>query len=127
MRSPSGRLIGAVLELSKGHQLLLVSAYMSSGLDHHAPSSEQHDAARALYAELLGWTAGMQQDFFFFFFFFIFFFKWQKEICYMAMISHKTKLQRKLSKSLSHAASSGSMQSKFGMPKGATGQSPVLR
>ncbi len=56
-----GRLIGAVLELSKGHQLLLVSAYMPSGLDHHAPSSEQHDAARALYAELLGWAAGIQQ------------------------------------------------------------------
>jgi len=61
MRSQSGRLIGAVLELSKGHQLLLVSAYMPSGLDHQVPSSEQHDAARALYAELLGWTAGMQQ------------------------------------------------------------------
>jgi exonuclease III/ribonuclease HI len=61
MRSQSGRLIGAVLELSKGHQLLLVSAYMPSGLDHQAPSSEQHDAARALYAELLGWAAGMQQ------------------------------------------------------------------
>jgi hypothetical protein len=45
----------------------------------------------------------------------------------MAMIFHKTRLQQKLSKSLSHAASSGSMQSKFGMPKGATGQSPVLR
>jgi hypothetical protein len=35
----------------------------------------------------------------------------------MAMIFHKTKLQQKLSKSLSHAASSRSMQSKFGTPK----------
>ena len=61
MRSQSGRLIGAVLELSKGHSLLLVSAYMPSGLDHLAPNSPEHDSARALYAELLGWCAGMQQ------------------------------------------------------------------
>jgi ribonuclease HI len=50
-----------VLELAQGHQLLLVSAYMPSGLDHLAAASEEHDAARALYAELLGWSAGMQQ------------------------------------------------------------------
>ena len=61
MRSASGRLAGAVLELAHGHQLLLVSAYMPSGLDHLAAASEEHDAARALYAELLGWSAGMQQ------------------------------------------------------------------
>ena len=61
MRSQSGRLVGAVLELTQGHQLLLVSAYMPSGLDHLAPASPEHEAARALYAELLGWTAGMQQ------------------------------------------------------------------
>jgi hypothetical protein len=35
----------------------------------------------------------------------------------MALIFHKTKLQQKLSKSLSHAASSRSKQSKFGTPK----------
>ncbi len=61
MRSQTGRLIGAVLELTKGHQLLLVSAYMPSGLDHQAQSSSQHDVARALYAEILTWSAGMQQ------------------------------------------------------------------
>ena len=60
-RSTSGRLIGAVLELHKGHQLLIVSAYMPSGLDHCARDSEQHDTARSLYAELLKWTAGVQQ------------------------------------------------------------------
>ena len=61
MRSATGRLAGAVLELAQGHQLLLVSAYMPSGLDHLPAASEEHDAARALYAELLGWSAGMQQ------------------------------------------------------------------
>ena len=61
LRSPSGRLAGAVLELTHGHQLLLVSAYMPSGIDHQPPSSEAHHTARSLYAELLGWTAGMQQ------------------------------------------------------------------
>src|SRR5680860_691910 len=33
-RSVSGRLVGAVLELSPGRTVLLVSAYMPSGLDH---------------------------------------------------------------------------------------------
>ena len=61
LRSASGRLAGAVLELAPGHQLLLVSAYMPSGLDHLPAASEEHDSARALYAELLGWSAGMQQ------------------------------------------------------------------
>jgi exonuclease III len=61
MRSQTGRLIGAILELSKGHQLMLISAYMPSGLDYQASSSEPHEIARALYAELLAWSAGMQQ------------------------------------------------------------------
>ena len=47
-RSPTGRLIGAVLELTKGQRTLLVSAYMPSGLDHQPPSSPQHATAHAL-------------------------------------------------------------------------------
>ena len=60
-RSRTGRLIGAVLELRKGHQLLLVSAYMPTGLDHRAAASPQHELAHQLYAELLQWSVGMQQ------------------------------------------------------------------
>jgi exonuclease III len=60
-RSSSGRLLGAVLELSAGHQLLLVSAYMPTGLDHSSPASEPHALALQLYAELLQWSVGMQQ------------------------------------------------------------------
>jgi exonuclease III len=60
-RSSSGRLLGAVLELSAGHQLLLVSAYMPTGLDHTSPASEPHALAQQLYAELLQWSVGMQQ------------------------------------------------------------------
>jgi exonuclease III len=60
-RSSTGRLLGAVLELSRGHQLLLVSAYMPTGLDHSSPASESHALAHQLYAELLQWSVGMQQ------------------------------------------------------------------
>jgi exonuclease III len=60
-RSRSGRLMGAVLELRKGHQLLLVSAYMPSGLDHKAASSPEAEQAHRLYDEILQWSVGMQQ------------------------------------------------------------------
>ena len=61
LRSQCGRLAGAVLELTQGHQLLLVSAYMPTGIDHQPPTSKAHLTARRLYAELLSWSAGMQQ------------------------------------------------------------------
>jgi exonuclease III/ribonuclease HI len=60
-RSSTGRLIGAVLELSRGHSLLLVSAYMPTGLDHCSPHSEQHALAHQLYSELLRWSVGITQ------------------------------------------------------------------
>jgi exonuclease III len=60
-RSSTGRLIGAVLELSPGQCTLLVSAYMPSGLDHRNADSPQHELAHKLYAELLQWTVDMQQ------------------------------------------------------------------
>ena len=59
MRHASGRLMGAVLELSGGHRLLLVSAYMPSGLDHRPADSEEHELARKLYATILQWSAGL--------------------------------------------------------------------
>ena len=60
-RSKTGRLLGAILEPFKGHQLLIVSAYMPTGLDHQAAASPSTALAHELYAELLGWTNGMQQ------------------------------------------------------------------
>ena len=60
-RSKTKRLIGAVLELGPGHRLLLVSAYMPTGLDHSSPASESHALAHKLYDELLRWSVGMQQ------------------------------------------------------------------
>jgi exonuclease III len=60
-RSNTGRLVGAVLELVAGQQMLLVSAYMPSGLDHLAADSDKHQLARELYAEILAWSVGMQQ------------------------------------------------------------------
>ena len=60
-RSTTGRLIGAVIELTHGHQLLLVSAYMPSGLDHQAHHSPSHHTAHALYAEILKWSENIQQ------------------------------------------------------------------
>ena len=61
VRSPSGRLVGAILQLTQGHQLLLVSAYMPSGLDHLPPSSDEHATARSLYAQILKWSKDVQQ------------------------------------------------------------------
>jgi hypothetical protein len=50
-----------VLELSRGHRTLLVSAYMPSGLDHLASSSPLHSDADELYSTILKWAQGMQQ------------------------------------------------------------------
>ena len=61
LRSKCGRLVGAVLQLRQGHQLLLVSAYMPSGLDHLSALSEQHETAHALYREIDLWSKDMQQ------------------------------------------------------------------
>ena len=52
-RSDSGRLIGAVLELSPSQQTLVVSVYMPSGLDHRSARDEAVIEAQALYDELL--------------------------------------------------------------------------
>ena len=60
-RSSSGRLVGVVLELRKGHQTLVVSAYMPSGLDHRSHSDEDVKLAHELYRDLIAWTRDMQQ------------------------------------------------------------------
>jgi exonuclease III len=60
-RSKSGRLIGVVLDLTKGHRLLVISAYMPTGLDHASSSSASVDTAHQLYAEMLSWTVDMHQ------------------------------------------------------------------
>ena len=58
-RSGTGRLVGAVLELSKGQLTLIVSVYMPSGLDHHVASSPEHETAHEIYAKLVQWSVGM--------------------------------------------------------------------
>ena len=60
-RSSTGRLVGAIIEINHGHQLLVVSAYMPSGLDHAAAGDPIIQQARALYDEILQWSEGMQQ------------------------------------------------------------------
>ena len=60
-RSGTGRLVGAVLELSRGQLTLLVSAYMPTGLDHCAASSPQHELAHETYATIVQWSVGMQR------------------------------------------------------------------
>jgi exonuclease III len=60
-RSSSGRLVGVILELTKGHHLLIVSAYMPTGLDHRSPSDEPVQTAHKLYQEMMSWTRGVQQ------------------------------------------------------------------
>ena len=61
LRSTTGRLVAAVLELTRGRQLLLASAYMPSGLDHSSADSDSHELAHKLYDELLRWSVGMQE------------------------------------------------------------------
>lgn len=60
-RSDTGRLVGAVLELSKGQLTLLISAYMPTGIDHSAASSPARKQAAQLYAMLSRWSVGMHQ------------------------------------------------------------------
>jgi exonuclease III len=60
-RSKGGRLIGVVLNLAKGRRLLVISAYMPTGLDHASSSLASVDTAQQLYAEMLSWTVDMHQ------------------------------------------------------------------
>ena len=60
-RSKTGRLVAAVLEITKGHQMLVASAYMPSGLDGRSSVDPSTVLAHQLYAELMAWTVGMQQ------------------------------------------------------------------
>ena len=52
-RSPTGRLIGVVLELSRGQRTLLVSAYMPSGLDHLSAADQRHEVTDQLYNTII--------------------------------------------------------------------------
>ena len=60
-RSSCGRLAGVVLELSKGKQTLVVSAYMPSGLDHIADDDKRRQQATLLYNEIIQWSVNMNQ------------------------------------------------------------------
>ncbi len=60
-RSKSGRLVAAQLELSKNHSVLVVSAYMPSGIDHRSALDPSTQLAHQLYAEMLSWCVGVKQ------------------------------------------------------------------
>ena len=60
LQSTTGRLAAAVLEYGHGKKLLIVSAYMPSGLDHASPTSDKAIQAHALYREIAMWSRGMQ-------------------------------------------------------------------
>ena len=60
-RSSTGRLVGVVLELSKGERTLLISAYMPSGLDHCSSDDEKVALARSLYHEIAAWSQDAQR------------------------------------------------------------------
>lgn len=59
-RSPSGRLHGVILELTKGQQTLIASVYMPSGLDHRSPDDRHTLLSHDLYKQLIEWTRNMQ-------------------------------------------------------------------
>ena len=54
-KSTTGRLIGVILELSKGRRTLIISAYMPSGLDHKSAIDPIRKDAANLYQEIDGW------------------------------------------------------------------------
>jgi exonuclease III/ribonuclease HI len=60
-RSSSGRLVGVVIEFTKGRRTLIVSAYMPSGLDHASRHDDDVVMARNLYDEVMTWTRDMTQ------------------------------------------------------------------
>ena len=59
LNTKHGRLVGVVLELTPNQRLLLVSAYMPSGLDHVARNDTKVAVAHSLYAEIVQWSVGM--------------------------------------------------------------------
>ena len=59
--SASGRLCGRVLDLKKGEQTLLVSAYMPTGLDRAPVRLAGDRLAHDLYRELDRWARGMHR------------------------------------------------------------------
>jgi exonuclease III len=62
-RSKDGCMIGVIFDLTEGRRtrLLVISAYMPTGLDHASSSSASVDTAHQLYAEMLSWTVDMHQ------------------------------------------------------------------
>ena len=59
-RSPTGRLVAAVLELQADHRILIASVYMPTGLDHLPAHHDDIATARSLDDELISWTRDVQ-------------------------------------------------------------------
>jgi exonuclease III len=55
-----GRIIGVVIDISDAARMLIVSAYMPTGLDRRSDSSPQSLNAFELYREIASWSVGMQ-------------------------------------------------------------------
>jgi hypothetical protein len=51
LRSKSGRLVGAIIEIAPHQRLLIISAYMPSGLDHATQNDPKMSLARQLYCK----------------------------------------------------------------------------
>ena len=60
-RTKCGRLIGVVIDLTRGCRLLIVCAYMPSGIDDASSASSDIASAHALYSDISQWSVGMQQ------------------------------------------------------------------
>lgn len=56
-RSATGRLVGVIIDVTDQHRLLIVSAYMPSGLDGQSPDADIVQLAHELYLEILQWAA----------------------------------------------------------------------
>jgi len=53
--------MGITLEMKKGSQIMMVSAYMPTGIDHRSAADEQVQLAHQLYSEILQWSNGVEQ------------------------------------------------------------------
>ena len=61
MRSISGRIVGVVIDINDRHRLLIISAYMPTGIDGQSDGSPVVQHAHELYREISQWTIGMHQ------------------------------------------------------------------
>ena len=61
LRSTSGRIVGVIIDINTHDRMLIVSAYMPTGLDGQSDAAPSTKLAHSLYREIIEWSLGMQR------------------------------------------------------------------